>query len=391
MNDMLPHPFFWSQENKFFTDAIKDEPSFFSTFNPEISRRQAQIYHGTILQKPPRLFMSDLNNILADLKKKKYAPIYFLHGDEPFFIDQISKYIEDNVLNEAEKGFNQTVMYGKETSIPEIVENAKRFPMMSEHQVIIVKEAQHLASKLDAMEAYAANPMASTILVFNYKYKKPDGRTKVFKNIKKTGVVFESKTVYENKVPSWITFYLKEMNYGIEPKATQMLVEFLGNDLSRISNELKKLAIVQPPGSTITPQVVEENIGISKDYNNFELRKALGSRDVVKVHRIINYFSENPKDNPIVVTTAQLYNFFVQLLKVHALRDRSPRSVASAVGINPYFVPELINAVRNYPMKHCSRAIKLIRQMDVKSKGVGAHNISQSDLLKELMVQIMAP
>ncbi|AZQ44666.1 DNA polymerase III subunit delta [Nonlabens ponticola] len=334
--------------------------------------------------------MSDLQNILSDIKSKKFAPIYFLHGDEPYFIDQISNLIQEEVLTEAERGFNQMVLYGKDVTVDEIVENAKRFPMMAQYQVIIVKEAQHLAAKLSAMEQYAAAPLESTILVLNFKYKKPDGRKKVFKHIKKNGVVFDSKPIYDNKMPAWITNYLKVKKYSIDPKAVQMLVEFLGNDLGRVSNELEKLMIVHKPESPITPQVIEDNIGISKDYNNFELRKALGMRDVVKVHRIINYFADNPKENPLVLTTAQMHNFFVQLLKVHALKDRSPRSVAKAAGINPFFVQELLTAVRNYPMKYCSRAIKLIREMDVKSKGVDAINISQADLLKETMVKIMA-
>lgn len=334
--------------------------------------------------------MSDLKKILTDIKNKKYAPVYFLHGDEPYFIDQISDYIEDNVLDESEKGFNQTVVYGKDVKVEEIMESAKRFPMMADHQVIIVKEAQHLASKMALMESYMAHPSPSTILVFNYKYKKPDGRTKVFKNIKKNGVVFESKVVYDNQMPNWITSHLKDRGYTIEPKATQMLVEFIGNDLSRVSNELDKLTIVHDKSMPITPHAIEENIGFSKDFNNFELRKALGTRDSVNVHRIINYFAENPKDNPIVLTTAQLYSFFVQLLKVHALTDRSPRSVAQAAGINPFFVNEVLVAVRNYPMKYCSRAIKLIRELDLKSKGVGAHQQSHADLLKETMVKIMA-
>jgi DNA polymerase-3 subunit delta len=334
--------------------------------------------------------MTDLKNILADIKNKKYAPVYFLHGDEPYFIDQISDYIEKNVLNESEKGFNQMVLYGKDVKVEEIIESAKRFPMMAEHQVIIVKEAQHLASKMSQMESYMANPSTTTILVFNYKYKKPDGRTKVFKNIKKNGVVFESKVIYEDRMPSWITSHLKVKGYSIDPKATQMLVEFIGNDLSRVSNELQKLTIVHDKSIPITPQVIEENIGFSKDFNNFELRKAIGARDVVKVHRIINYFAENPKDNPIVLTTAQLYSYFIQLLKIHALNDRSPRNVANAVGVNSFFVNELLVAVRNYPMKYCSRAIKLIREMDVKSKGVGANQLPQADLLKEAMVKIMA-
>ncbi|WP_124980794.1 DNA polymerase III subunit delta [Nonlabens xiamenensis] len=334
--------------------------------------------------------MSDATKILNDLKQKKYAPVYFLCGSEPYFIDQVSDYIENNVLEESEKGFNQMLIYGKETTMEEILENAKRFPMMAERQVIIVKEAQHLTKQLPKLESYLEQPQSTTLLVFAYKYKTPDGRSKVTKLLKKHAVFMESKPLYENKVPGFITDKLKQMGYQIDPNATRMLVEYLGTDLGKINNELSKLAIVHQPGSPITPQVIEDNIGISKDYNNFELRKALGMRDTVKVHRIINYFADNPKDNPLVLTTAQLFTFFTQLLKVHTVRDKNPQAVAKAVGINPYFVQELLTAAKNYPMKYCSRAIKLIREMDVKSKGVGTYKADHADLLKELMVNIMS-
>ncbi|MFT6095698.1 MAG: DNA polymerase-3 subunit delta [Nonlabens sp.] len=335
--------------------------------------------------------MSDVTNIITDLKQKRYAPVYFLCGSEPYFIDQISDYIEDNVLDESEKGFNQMVIYGKETSMDEVLENAKRYPMMSEHQVIIVKEAQHLVRQLDQLESYIEQPQPTTILVFAYKYKTPDGRSKITKLLKKHAVYLESKPLYENKVPAFVTGRLKEMGFQIDPNATRMLVEFLGTDLGKINNELSKLALVHSKELPITPQVIEDNIGISKDYNNFELCKALGMRDVVKVHRIINYFSENPKENPFVLTTAQLYSFFVQLLKVHTIKDKNnPQAVAKAAGVNPFFVQEIITASKNYPMKYCSRAIKLLRDMDVKSKGVGTHQASPTDLLKEALVNIMS-
>jgi DNA polymerase-3 subunit delta len=272
----------------------------------------------------------------------------------------------------------------------EVLENAKRFPMMSDYQVIIVKEAQHLVKQLAKLESYIEQPQPTTILVFAYKYKTPDGRSKITKLLKKHAVYMESKPLYENKVPAFVTGRLKEMGYQIDPNATRMLVEFLGNDLGKINNELSKLALVHSKEQPITPQVIEDNIGISKDYNNFELRKALGVRDVVKVHRIINYFAENPKENPFVLTTAQLYSFFVQLLKVHTLKDMNPQAVAKAAGVNPFFVQEIITAAKNYPMKYCSRAIKVIRDMDVKSKGVGTHQADPTDLLKEAMVNIMS-
>ncbi|WP_298953025.1 DNA polymerase III subunit delta [uncultured Nonlabens sp.] len=334
--------------------------------------------------------MSDATKIIADLKQKRYAPVYFLCGSEPYFIDQVSDYIEDHVLDEGEKGFNQTVIYGKDSTMAEVLENAKRFPMMSEHQVIIVKEAQHLTKQLAQLESYIEQPQTTTILVFAYKYKTPDGRSKITKLLKKHAVYMESKPLYENKVPAFVTGRLKEMGYQIDPNATRMLVEFLGTDLGKINNELSKLAIVHSKDRPITPQVIEDNIGISKDYNNFELRKAMGMRDVVKVHKIINYFADNPKDNPLVLTTAQLYSFFTQLLKVHTIKDKNPQAVAKAAGVNPFFVQEIITAAKNYPMKYCSRAIKLIRDMDVKSKGVGTHQANHHDLLKEAIVNIMS-
>ncbi len=334
--------------------------------------------------------MSDLNNILKDIKAKKFAPVYFLYGDDSFFIDQISNAIEQTALDEAEKSFNQTIFYGKDAKVEEILECAKRFPMMAAYQVVIVKEAQHLSKKMGMLEQYMESPSSTTILVFCSKGKKPDGRLKVFKNMKKVAVMFESKPLYDNKIPGWINEHVKSLGYSIDPKACQMLVEFIGNDLSRISNEIKKLTIIHEPSQPITPQSIEENIGFSKDFNNFELRKAIGQRDGVKVHRIINYFAENPKDNPIVLTTSQLYSYFVQLLIVHSLQDQSPDSISRATGVHRFFTNELIQAIRNYNMKKCSAAIGLIKQLDLKSKGVGVDKTSSNDVLREVIVKIMA-
>lgn len=334
--------------------------------------------------------MGDYRQILTDLKKKNYAPIYFLCGQEPHFIDKICDYIENHVLDEAEQGFNQMILYGRDTTMDEILENAKRFPMMAEHQVIIVKEAQNLVKQLHKLESYVEQPQTTTVLVFAYKYKVPDGRSKVTKLLKKHAVYFESKPLYENKVGPFINEALKEKGYQINPEANRLLVDYLGTDLGKINNELSKLTLVHDPSTPITPQVIEENIGISKDFNVFELRKAIGSRDNLKVHRIANYFAENPKENPMVLTTSQLFSFFSQLLKVHSLKDRSPKEVARAAGVNPYFVQEVLTAVKNYPMKYCSRAIKLIRETDAQAKGVGTVQADQGYLLKELLVNIMS-
>ncbi|SDL05879.1 DNA polymerase III, delta subunit [Salinimicrobium catena] len=333
--------------------------------------------------------MDDVKNIITTIKKGELKPIYFLMGEEPYFIDQISGYIEENVLREDEKGFNQMVLYGRDVSVDDIVGNAKRFPMMAERQVIIVKEAQDLSRTIEQLTDYAENPQPSTVLVVCYKYKKLDKRKKLHKAIAKNGVIFESKRLYENQVSTWIQSTLKAKNYQIAPKASQMLVEFLGTDLGKIDNELEKLRLICPEGTNINPEIIEENIGISKDFNNFELRKAIGMRDDLKAHRIINYFSQNPKDNPMVVTVSLLYGFFSQLQQYHALGDKSKMNVAKVLKVNPYFVSDYTTAAKNYNMKHVSRAISYLREADVQSKGVGAANVAQGDLLKELLVKVM--
>ena len=260
--------------------------------------------------------------------------------------------------------------------------------MMAERQVVIVKEAQDLARTIEKLASYADNPQPSTVLVLNYKYKKIDKRKALYKSLKKSGVVFESKKLYDNQVPDWIRRVLSGQNYTIAPKAAQMLVEFLGTDLSKINNELNKLKIILPEGTQITPEHIEVNIGISKDYNNFELRKAIGERNSQKAFRIVNYFADNPKDNPMIVTVSLLFNFFSQLLHLHGLHDKNPRNIASALKINPYFVNEYVVAARNFPMKKVSQIVATLREFDVKSKGVNSNAVPQGDLLRELLVRI---
>ncbi|WP_248722801.1 DNA polymerase III subunit delta [Seonamhaeicola sp. ML3] len=333
--------------------------------------------------------MDEVKLLVTDIKNKNLKPIYFLMGEEPYYIDKISDYIEDNILSEEERGFNQMVLYGRDVSVEDIVGNAKRFPMMAEHQVIIVKEAQDLSRTIEKLVSYAENPQPTTVLVVNYKYKKIDKRKALYKTLKKTGVVYESKKLYENQVADWIRRVLSPKGYSISPKAAQMLVEFLGTDLSKINNELEKLQIILPQGTQISPEHIEENIGISKDFNNFELRKAIGERNSLKAYRIANYFADNPKDNPMVVTVSLLFNFFSQLLHFHGLNDKSPRNVASALKVNPYFVNEYITAAKNYPMRKVSAVVASLRSFDVKSKGVGANAVSHGDLLKELLAVIL--
>ncbi|CAM1333677.1 DNA polymerase III subunit delta [Tenacibaculum aestuariivivum] len=332
--------------------------------------------------------MNEIKSIISDIKEGNLKPIYFLMGEEPYYIDKISDYIENNVLDESEKGFNQVVMYGRDVTIDEVIASAKRYPMMADKQVIIVKEAQDLSRTIDKIEAYAANPQLSTVLVFNYKYKKLDKRKKSYKTIAKNGLIYESKKLYDNQVADWIRRVLGRKKYNIEPKASQMLVEFLGTDLSKISNELDKLTSVLSKNTIITDKHIEQNIGISKDFNNFELRKSVGQKDIVKANRIIKYFAQNPKNNPLVMTISLLNSFFTQLLMYHGLKDKSKGSVAKNLGVNPYFVDDYSTAAKNYPMRKVSQIIGLLREADIKSKGVGA-NQSSADILKELLFKIL--
>jgi len=332
--------------------------------------------------------MDEAVKIVNDIQNGNIKPLYFLMGEEPYYIDKLSDYIEQNVLSEDEKGFNQTVLYGRDVSMEDIIGTAKRYPMMAEKQVVIVKEAQDLSRTIDKLESYAANPMPSTVLVFCYKYKTLDKRKKVTKLVEKNGLVFESKKLYENQVGQWITRVLQGKGYGIEPKANAMLVEFLGTDLSKINNELEKLQIILPKGTTISPKNIEENIGFSKDFNVFELRKAIGDKNQVKAYQIAHYFAENPKDHPIVMTTGMLFSFFVSILNYHGLKDKSPKNVAAALKVNPYFLKDYDIALKNYPMKKVSAIVAALRDIDVKSKGVGANSLSIGDLQKEMLVKI---
>jgi len=330
--------------------------------------------------------LEEVKQIITDIKKGTIAPIYFLMGEEPYYIDGITRFIENNLLTEEEKGFNQRILYGRDVTVEEIVSNAKRYPMMAERQVVIVKEAQDLTQTIENLVSYAENPQPTTVLVICYKYKTLDKRKKLSKLLKQNGVLFESKKLYENQVPDWIRRVMKGKGYTITHKAAQMLTEFLGNDLSKVNNELEKLQLIIKPKEQITPEIVEENIGISKDFNNFELQNAIGARDVKKAFGIVQYFAHNPKNHPLVITIALMYSFFSKLLIYHSLTDKSV--AASALGVRPYFVKDYQTASRNFPMKNISAIIASIREVDMKSKGVGAANLPQGELLKELLTKI---
>jgi DNA polymerase-3 subunit delta len=334
--------------------------------------------------------------ILKDLKNRKFKPIYLLHGEEPYFIDLISNYLEDNLLNDTEKGFNQTVLYGKDTDMITVLNAAKRYPMMSDYQLVLIKEAQDLKwgrededkKGLNPLMSYLENPLPGTILAFCYKYGKFDKRKKAYKAIEKSGLVFESATLYDNKVPGWIEDYVSDKKYKINQQASGMLAEYLGNDLSKVANELDKLMLNIKQGEEITLKHIQDNIGISKEYNVFELQTALVKRDAYKANQIINYFEANPKNNPIVLVMANLYNFFSKILTYHYLKDRSQSNVAKELGVNPFFVKDYEQAARTFDYNKTMNIISLLREYDVKSKGVDS-SAPHGELMKELVFKIL--
>ena len=329
------------------------------------------------------------DQIITSINKKEYKPIYFLMGDEAWFIDQITNLIEASVLSEEEKGFNQTIIYGKDTTTSDIIMSARRYPMMSPYQVIIVKEAQNLTD-IDALEVYAENPLNSTVLIFNYKYKTLDKRKKVYKLIDKCGVVFESKKLYDNQLAPWISNYLKGKGKSIDPKANAIICESLGSELSKITQELEKLLIaVGPQVNHILPEHVERNIGVSKDFNNFELQKAIITKDHTKANKIIYAFGRNPRANPIQFTITVLFGFFSKLLLYYFLEDKSQPNVAKVLKVNPYFVQDYALGARNYSGKKVMDVIHLLREYDMKSKGFGSATTESDQLLKELIFKIM--
>jgi DNA polymerase-3 subunit delta len=327
-------------------------------------------------------------NLLSDLKNQIYHPVYLLHGEESYFIDAISDFLEQHVLSDLEKEFNQTIAYGKDSNVLTLVSYAKRFPMMANYQVLIVKEAQDL-DKIDDFQSYVENPLASTILVLCYKYGKLDKRKGLYKAIEKHGVAFESARMYDNKVPEWINDYLRQRKYSITPKAAALLTEFLGADLGKIVNEIQKLLINISAGAEITEDYVEKNIGISKDFNVFELQKAMARKDVLKANQIILYFGANLRENPLVKVIPILYSYFSKILNYHYLPDKSKNTVAAALGVNPFFVADYQQAAKSFPVGKTVMIISLLREYDLKAKGVDNASTGDGELMKELIFKIM--
>jgi DNA polymerase-3 subunit delta len=331
----------------------------------------------------------DYKPLLENLKKGIFHPIYLLQGEEPFYIDEISNFIEKNALTEAERGFNQTIFYGKDSDAVTIAESCLRFPMMANKQVIIVKEAQSLA-KIETLAPYAEKPLGSTILVLNYKYKKLDSRTRLAKFIKKNGVVYTSNKIREYQMPNWVDGFLKEKGFSITPQATQILIASLGTDLGKVANELNKLVIAVKDTNKITPEHIEKNIGLSKDFNIFELQNALGSKNILKANQIINYFGANEKANPIQATVAMLYSYFSKLFKYHFLKDKSERGAASQLGVHPFFMKDYVAAAKKYSPTKLYEIIGILREYDMKSKGFGVSGlVSSADLQREMIYKIL--
>ena len=326
--------------------------------------------------------------IISSISNKDFHPVYFLMGEEAFYIDKISDYIADNVLESQEKEFNQSVLYGKEVDVAQIIAEAKQFPFGATHRVVIVKEAQNIKN-IEELESYLDNPQPSTILVICYKYKKLDKRKKFTKSLAKKALLFESKKLYDNQVPDWIAKYLNEKGYKIEEKAVFMLAEFLGTELSNISNELDKLMVIIKKQEKITANIIEKNIGISKDYNIFEFQQALGKKDILKSNQIVNHFSANPKTHPLVVTLGMLFSFFQKIMTYHSLKDKSKNSVADELKVNPYFVQQYSSAARHYSQNKLFDIFTLLKVYDLKSKGVNNTSTVDGDLLKELVYKIL--
>ncbi|MES2837923.1 MAG: DNA polymerase III subunit delta [Bacteroidota bacterium] len=346
-------------------------------------------------------YTSDL--IFSELKQKIYRPIYFLEGEEPYYIDKIADFIEKNVLDEMEKEFNQTILYGKDTDVLTLINECKRYPMMADKQVVILREAQELnfektvetknaAGKKDEInlfEEYVKNPTNSTVLVICYKYGGLDKRRALAKTLSTHAVYFNSEKLKDYKVQEWVEAYLKERKLNFEQKVPYFISENLGNDLAKIENEVDKLLLNIKDKTQITVADVIQNISVSKEYNMFELTNAIMIKDVLKVNKIINYFAANPKDNPVPLLMGTLYSFFIKLIGIHTLTDRSQYAIASKIGVPPFIAKDYEAAARQYSPGKLVKIIGYLREYDKKSKGIGSNTMPNGELMKELFFKIL--
>ena len=327
-------------------------------------------------------------DIITQIDNKVFKPVYFLMGDETYYIDKISNYISENILTNEEKEFNQITLYGKDTDIPTIISESKQFPFGAAYRVVVIKEAQEIRS-IDKLENYLQNPSPTTILVISFKYKKIDRRKSFGKNLSKNSVLFESKKIYENQIPNWIKEIVKKNGFTIDEKSAIILKEYLGTDLTKIYNELSKLFLNLNAGEKITPVIIEENIGISKEFNVYELQNALGERDILKSNRIIKYLSDNPKKNPFIVTISSLFSYFQKVMIYQSLKDKSRQNIVTELRINPFFVSQYEKAAKNYNMSKLFKIFGLLKEYDLKSKGINNPSTPQEELLKELTFKIL--
>ena len=326
--------------------------------------------------------------LLKEIRNKKFEKIYFLHGEEPYFIDVLTKAIQDNALEESERDFNQSILYGKDAEILSLISELKSYPMMAERRLVILKEAQYFKA-IEQLESYLENPANSTIFVICYKYKTFDARKKTLKNALKNGVVFKSEKVKEYQLAEWIQQYIKTTGYELTSKACMLLIESLGNDLGRIVKELEKLAVLIEKGTIINENHIEENIGISKDYNVFGLTNAVANKDNLKALKIVDYFEHNPKAADLVFVISNLFKFFSQIMRIHFLPNKSREAVAQALGVHPFVAGELTNAKNKYDPRKIAANIALIHEYDLKSKGVGNTSATQGELMRELVYQLI--
>jgi len=322
------------------------------------------------------------------ISQPNFSPIYFLMGDEPFFIDEISNLLTNTVLPEEQRDFNQTLLYGKDTSVEEIVSVCKRFPMMADHQLVVVREAHELSRTIEQLTAYAEQPQPTTVLVICYKNKKLDKRKKLSKAIQKNGTIVETKKLYDNKLPAWIEQRVRSLGRSIDYKAAAVLSESVGADLGTLHNQLEKLCLIVAEGETITPQHIEQHVGISKEYNTFELRKALGVGNVAQAFKIAHYFGLHPKQHPLLGTINSLYKFYLQLLTYHGLPSKNPDTVAKALGVHPFFIKEIEQAARRYPLKSIVPILNTLKRADLAAKGVDAVPVSDGEALRQLIAKL---
>lgn len=328
------------------------------------------------------------DEVLKDLKNKIYQPVYIFSGEETFFTDELCNYIEDHILNDMEKEFNQTVVYGLDSDVFDIISMARRFPMMANHQVLIVKEAQNLKES-ENLATYLQNPLKSTVLVIAFMHKPIDKRTKLYKMAKEKGCVFTSAKLNKNQLPLWIEKRLSAMGFKIDSRESFLLGEYLGSDLSKIDNELKKISLNVPAGSKITDLIIEDNVGISKDYNIFEFLDALIRRDIYKANRIVNYFAANPKENSIFMILPNLHNLFFKAMVYSQLKQYDDKVIASKLGVNPMFLGQYKTTSSQYRILKLAEIIREIKNYDLKAKGLGNINASHGELLRELTYKIL--